>query len=97
MTPEGRVKAEIKKVLQRRGAWFYMPIQNGMGVIGIPDFIVCLRGRFIAIEAKAPGKESTVTANQQKQLSGIIAAQGCSCVATSGDQVESWLTDLNLG
>jgi hypothetical protein len=96
VTPEGKVKAEIKKVLHQHGAWYYMPIQNGMGVTGIPDFIVCLHGRFLGIECKAPGKEHTVTANQQKQLSGIAAAQGYSCVATSGDQVESWLTGLNL-
>lgn len=96
MTPEGRVKAEIKKVLQRHGAWYYMPIQNGMGVTGIPDFIACLNGRFLGIECKAPGKENTVTENQKRQLLGITAAQGCSCVVTSGAALESWLVDLNL-
>ena len=36
LTPEGRVKAAVKKWLSARNIWFYMPVQNGMGVTGIP-------------------------------------------------------------
>lgn len=71
-TPEGGVKAMIKHELAQLSihaagsaeweigasvSWYYMPVQNGMGVSGIPDFIGCHRGMFWAIEAKAPGKE----------------------------------------
>ena len=59
-TPESIVKAGVEKVLAEFGAWYYMPVQNGMGVSGIPDFIACIDGKFIAIETKAPGKESRV-------------------------------------
>lgn len=55
-TPEGRLKAAVKKELKRRGVWYFMPMQNGMGVVGIPDFICCAQGWFFAIETKAPGK-----------------------------------------
>jgi hypothetical protein len=96
MTPEGRVKASIKKLLQKRGAWYYMPIQNGMGVTGIPDFIACIDGRFVGIECKAPGKESNVTPNQQRQLDSIQAAQGYSVVVSDVGQLECWLRDLQL-
>jgi hypothetical protein len=67
-TPEGRVKADIKKELVARGfmpaggkipaemaGWYYMPVSNGMGTHGIPDFVCCWRGQFFGIEAKAPG------------------------------------------
>ena len=96
MTPEGRVKEGVKKLLKVNGAWYYMPLQNGMGVTGIPDFIVCLKGRFLGVECKAPGKEKTVTHNQQRQLDNIRAAQGCSVVVSDVSQLESWLRDLQL-
>lgn len=60
MTPEGRVKAAVKRVLQKYGVdlYAYMPVPSGYGAVSI-DFLVCYRGRFIAIETKAPGKEPT--------------------------------------
>lgn len=86
MTPEGKVKASIKAVLKDLGAWFYMPIQNGMGVTGIPDFIACYDGRFVAIEAKAPGKAANTTANQRRQLNDIEAAEGIALVVATTDK-----------
>lgn len=80
MTPEGRVKAGVKKTLTSLGAWFYMPVQNGMGVVGIPDIIACIDGRLVAIETKAPGKLSNVTPNQANQLNMILAAGGVALV-----------------
>jgi len=71
MTPEGKVKAEIKKLLKIHGVWFYMPVQNGYGKVGIPDFICCFNGKFLAIEAKAPGKELLLTPNQRNVLEDI--------------------------
>lgn len=94
MTPEGRVKNAIKGFLKTTDAWWYMPVQNGMGVTGIPDFIVCYRGRFVGIECKAPGKERTVTVNQQRQLERIHAAQGCVAVVTDVEQVRSLFAAL---
>jgi len=76
MTPEGRVKAEIKKILNEDApqVWYYMPVQTGYGRAGIPDFIICAWGRFLAVEAKA-GK-GKVTAHQQRELARIVAAHG---------------------
>jgi hypothetical protein len=96
VTPEGRVKAKIKDYLKTTGCWWYMPVQNGMGVMGIPDFIVCYRGRFVGIECKAPGKENTVTPGQQRQLDGIARSQGCVVVASDVSVVRSLLESLNV-
>lgn len=90
MTPEGTVKDAVKKVLHTMGfiragqrkdlrpspvtGWYYMPTQNGLGVHGIPDFILCWRGRFLSIETKAPGKEPTD--NQTDRGEEIQLAQG---------------------
>ena len=54
MTPEGKVKAAIKAFLNDvPQCWFYMPVPNGYGVRGIPDFMGCYKGRFFVIEAKS--------------------------------------------
>jgi hypothetical protein len=87
-TPEGKVKDDIKKWLRDRGAWFYMPVQNGMGVTGIPDFVCCLGGAFIAIEAKAPGKRANVSPNQEHQIAAIHKAGGAAIVVDDVAQLE---------
>ena len=60
MTPEGKIKREINKVLVSYGEelWDYMPVPTGYGRATL-DYILCFRGRFVAIEAKAPGKKPT--------------------------------------
>lgn len=87
MTPEGKVKAAVKKYLQAQGVWFWMPVSNGMGQVGIPDFICCFNGSFIAIETKAPGKLSNVTANQQRVIDEIKAHGGLALVVDSVDSI----------
>ena len=73
MTPEGKVKADVKKYLKARGAYFFMPVQYGYGAAAL-DFFVCLDGRFIAIETKAPGKK--LTARQEEVARKIEDAGG---------------------
>ena len=79
-TPEGKVKDQVKSLLKSLGIWYYMPIQNGMGVVGIPDFICCWDGHFLAIETKAPGKRSDTTANQKRNLEAIASNGGTAVV-----------------
>lgn len=91
MTPEGRVKNAVKKVLKDHNIWFFMPMQNGFGVVGIPDFICCWEGRFLAIETKAPGKRSSTTANQTAKLEEIRKHLGYSLVVDDVQQLIDFL------
>ena len=91
MTPEGRVKEAVKKELTARGIWFYLPSQNGRGVVGIPDFICCWQGRMLAIETKAPGKRGNTTANQDRHIANIQAAGGIALVIDDVEQLRSCL------
>ena len=97
-TPEGAVKEMIKARLEALGCisagkspkvdythsgWYYMPVSNGMGVHGIPDFIGHYRGEFFAIEAKAPGK--TASPLQEIQLHAIDRTGGV-CGVVDGEE-----------
>lgn len=78
VTPEAKVKAKIKKILKDHGVYYAMPIGTGYGNSGVPDFLCCVNGNFLAIEAKA-GK-GTTTALQEKNLREIKQAGGTAAV-----------------
>jgi hypothetical protein len=58
MTPEGRVKEKVKRLLKRAGAYWHMPVQNGLGAPSL-DFVGCHNGKFFAVETKAGTKQPT--------------------------------------
>lgn len=103
MTPEGKVKQGVKKVLVSKGAWYYMPVQNGMGRSGIPDFIACVPtvitadmvgktiGQLVAVETKAPGRSSNATHNQIRELTEIAEHGGLAILADDPAFVEDAL------
>lgn len=65
MTPEGKVKEKVKKVLKEYNAYYHMPVQNGMGKPSL-DFICCHKGRFLAIETKT--EKGQLTTRQQATI-----------------------------
>ena len=97
LTPEGRIKQAVKQYLKRRGIWFYMPIQNGMGQVGIPDFICCWNGRLLAVETKAPGKLNNTTPNQERVIKEIRDAAGLAFVVDSVAMLDELLNDVASG
>lgn len=81
-TPEAKVKAKIKKILKDHSVYFAMPIGTGYGNSGVPDFLCCVNGNFLAIEAKA-GK-GTTTALQDKNIREIKESGGIAAVIAEG-------------
>lgn len=79
-TPEGKVKEQVREILAQHNAWFFMPSQSGFGRRGIPDFIACVKGQFLAIETKSKYTSHKVTALQQKELDAITRAYGVAMV-----------------
>jgi len=73
-TPEAKVKAKIKAILKEHGVYYAMPIGSGFGNAGVPDFLCCVDGSFLAIEAKANGGK--MTALQLKNFREIHDAGG---------------------
>lgn len=95
-TPEGRVKDAVKKMLKARKIWFFMPMQNGMGVVGIPDFICCKDGRFFGVETKAPGRRNNLSVNQRARKAEIERAGGYVFVVDSVELLQDMMDEVGL-
>ena len=57
------------------------------GRVGVPDFLICFSGLFLAVEVKRPGKKPTL--DQCGELAWIRKAGGIECVATSLSEVQA--------
>jgi Holliday junction resolvase len=88
-TPEAKVKAKIKAILKAHNVYYAMPMGTGYGNSGVPDFLCCVNGKFLAIEAKA-GK-GTTTALQEKNIRQITESGGIALVIN-----ETNLSDIEL-
>lgn len=71
MTPEGEVKAKVKKILHEWGVMYWMPGMGAYGRNGVSDFIGCFHGRFIAIETK-PSVDREPTRLQQRFMDDVL-------------------------
>ena len=74
MTPERKVKMKVGLTLKKLGAYHCTPVTGGFGNSGVPDILVCHKGRFIGIECKA-GKNTT-TALQDREIEAIRTSKG---------------------
>lgn len=92
-TPEAKLKKSIRDVLDSRGA-FWSNIQGGaFSKPGDPDIVVCYRGRYVAIEAKAPrGRQSEIQKLRQEQIEG---AGGVYILARTVEAVTSVLDAMD--
>lgn len=91
-TPEGKVKARVKNLLTAYDAYWFCPVQNGMGDQALDFMHVTIPGvPIFAVETKAPGKKPTV--RQQRTIAEIRAAGGTVFVI-DGDlqELEEWLS-----
>lgn len=92
MTPEGKIKQKVKALLLKYGAYYHMPVQNGMGAPSL-DFVGCHNGRFFGIETK-PGKKQP-TPRQTQTMANMSAAGGMVLLVNElegWDVLEKWLT-----
>ena len=74
MTPEGKVKKDIKAYLDEIGAYHFWPVPRGFGQQGI-DCYACIEGIFWAIEVKKEGV-CEPTKRQSETLKQVSAAKG---------------------
>lgn len=93
MTPEGRVKKRVSTLLKATpGVYYFMPVPSGYGESSL-DYLGCYRGRFFAVETKAPGKKPT---DRQRQTIAAMEAAGGRVFVIDGDtqELQQWLDAL---
>ena len=84
---EQEIVDSIKKYLQSIPNLFYWKEHGGQfGTAGIPDIIVCYKGKFIEFECKRPGGKPTLL--QTITMNKIRKAKGIAKIVTSVEQVK---------
>lgn len=73
MTPEGKTKLAVDKLLTGAKAYKHKPVMNGMGAPAL-DYHVCHRGFYAAIETKSPS--GIPTPRQIRTMKEVRAAGG---------------------
>lgn len=103
MTPEAKVKKEVKRILHDHGikpdeggpsGWYFMPVAGRFGRRGTADFICNVMGHFLAIETKANGGQETKL--QEMTRHAIERTNGTSIVIdeTNIDTLPKTLSEL---
>ena len=83
MTPEGKVKLKINKLLDNyKGLYRFMPVPMQYQAAAL-DYFICYVGRFIAIEAKRDGSDLTPAQHYARRS---IEAAGGSVFRVSNDE-----------
>ena len=72
---ERDVKKRVKDLCKKYGAFPTMVVPTGYGRRGVSDFLICHKGRFIAVETKVGDARPTtlqVSYGREVELSGGI-------------------------
>ncbi len=90
-TPEVKVKKQCVALLNSYGMYYFFPVANGYGRVGIPDIIACINGHFLGIECKAGANKPT--ALQEAEMEKIRSAGGSTLVINEDNinKLKEWL------
>ncbi len=92
---EKTVENQIKRYLDKIGA-YYLKVHGSMyQPAGTPDILCCINGRFVAIEVKRP-KGGVVSNLQKSKIKKIKKAGGIAFVARSVEDVSAVLRHENV-
>lgn len=94
-TPEGLFKDSLRQYLDGLGpdCWYYCPVPMGYGRRGIPDFIICYKGYFLAPETKRAGGKSAPW--QLREETAIRRAGGKAARITDTETVKAWIREID--
>ena len=88
---EKAIEKKIKEYLKTIDGLFYWKVFSGMYcTAGIPDIVICYKGKFVALEVKAP--DGKPTALQMATIKKIREAGGVAEVVRSVEEVREIIT-----
>ena len=84
-TPEGAVKAALKKIYAKHGDAIVLvqPIGTVFNAAGVHDHILCVGGRFVSVEVKAGSNK--LSPAQEMFGARMVAAGGLALVVNEGN------------
>ena len=90
MTPEKKVEDACVRIINAHKAYYFYAPANGYGRAGIPDLIVCHKGKFLAVECKAGYNKTTPL--QEREIMAIHKAGGSAMVVREDtvELLEAW-------
>lgn len=93
--PEGKLVSATRSLLKEKGArpFKIQGDSDSFQEVGIPDLLVCYKGRFVGLEAKMPGNKPT--AKQKAVLDEIVQTGGYAIAYTTVEQVSSLLAYID--
>lgn len=89
-TPEGKVKKTVSALLRSvPDLYYFMPVPSGYGESSL-DYLGCYRGKWFAVETKAPGKKPT---DRQNMIIERIKKAGGAVFVIDGDvtELKQWI------
>lgn len=93
VTPEVKTKQKGVEIFKKHGAYYFFPAQNGYGRAGVPDAIVCFKGKFLGVEFKAGYNKPT--ALQEREIMAIHKAGGSAMVVRDDtlELLDQWFVE----
>ena len=89
---EQDIQKKIKDWLEKQGAYVVKVISASKA--GVPDLLVCYKGRFIGIEVKTPKTKTNVSDLQNHNIELIHKANGYAIVAWDLEGVQKFISNL---
>jgi Holliday junction resolvase len=90
---EAKIVRAMADLMRSRGVWFIKTHGAGFGRAGVPDFVACVRHRFVGVEVKTTASSSRTTSLQERELTQITRAGGVAAVLRSREGL-AWLLDI---
>lgn len=88
-------QAKVIKYLEAKGAYVVKTIKTSKK--GVPDLLVCYKGRFIGIEMKTPTTRNNLSDLQMHNLAMISKADGYGVMCVDTEDVQRILTRIDNG
>lgn len=78
--------------LKGKGIYFIKHYGCAYSRVGVPDFLICLEGKFVGVEMKDRGKKPTV--RQEIELNKIRELGGIAAWFDNAEDAINWLEEL---
>lgn len=93
---ESRISGDIQTALRKMGVFCFKIHGGPMMMVGLPDLIACVDGRFVAFETKRPEKRKNVSEAQKRIGELIMRAGGVWTVVCGVREAVSIVEELRL-